>query len=38
MTSYTHTSVLLMQSVDALSLSPGCIAVDGTVGLGGHSE
>ncbi len=38
MTSYTHTSVLLMQSVDALALSPGCIAVDGTVGLGGHSE
>lgn len=38
MTSYTHNSVLLMQSVDALSLSPGCIAVDGTVGLGGHSE
>ena len=38
MTSYTHKSVLLMQSVDALALSPGCIAVDGTVGLGGHSE
>ena len=38
MTSYTHQSVLLMQSVDALALSPGCIAVDGTVGLGGHSE
>ena len=38
MTNYTHKSVLLMQSVDALALSPGCIAVDGTVGLGGHSE
>ncbi|MFR4009073.1 MAG: hypothetical protein ACLT0Y_07245 [Christensenellales bacterium] len=37
MTSYTHTSVLLMQSVDALSLSPGCIAVDGPSGWR-HSE
>lgn len=33
-----HTSVLLHESIDALSLVPGEVFVDCTVGAGGHSE
>lgn len=32
-----HTSVLLHQSIDGLSIVPGDIFVDGTLGSGGHS-
>lgn len=32
-----HTSVLLQESIDGLNLSPGKIALDGTLGGGGHS-
>lgn len=32
-----HTSVLLHESIDGLSLKEGMTVIDGTVGLGGHS-
>ena len=32
-----HVSVLLKQSIDILSLKPGMVVVDGTLGGGGHS-
>ena len=35
---YTHYSVLLNECVEALNVRPGGIYVDGTLGLGGHSE
>ena len=35
---YTHYSVLLNESVEALNVRPDGIYVDGTLGLGGHSE
>ncbi len=34
---HTHTTVLLRESVDGLQLEPRDIAVDGTVGQGGHA-
>ena len=33
-----HYSVLLKESIDALNIRPDGIYVDGTLGLGGHSE
>ena len=33
-----HVSVLLEESIDALNIRPDGIYVDGTLGLGGHSE
>jgi 16S rRNA (cytosine1402-N4)-methyltransferase len=38
MTRYTHTPVLLHECIEGLSLEPGQTIIDGTVGLGGHSE
>ncbi len=38
MNSYTHIPVLLEQTIALLAPAPGQIIVDGTVGLGGHSE
>jgi 16S rRNA (cytosine1402-N4)-methyltransferase len=35
---YLHHSVLLQEIVDFLSVHPGGIYVDGTLGLGGHSQ
>ena len=35
---YKHYSVLLQECVDALCIRPDGIYVDGTLGLGGHSE
>lgn len=35
---YEHKSVLLTESIDGLNIIPNGIYVDGTVGLGGHSE
>jgi len=35
---FSHVSVLLHQSVDALNITPGGIYADGTMGGGGHSE
>jgi 16S rRNA (cytosine1402-N4)-methyltransferase len=35
---YTHIPVLLAQTLALLAPEPGQIVVDGTVGLGGHSE
>ena len=35
---YPHYSVLLNESVEALNIRPDGIYVDGTLGLGGHSE
>ncbi len=35
---YPHYSVLLQESVDALDIRPDGIYVDGTLGMGGHSE
>lgn len=34
----THQSVLLDETVQGLDLSPGEVAIDATVGVGGHSE
>ena len=36
--SNTHTTVLLQEAVDALTVKPGGIYVDGTFGRGGHSR
>lgn len=36
--SNTHTSVLLEESIDALSVMPGGVYIDGTFGRGGHSR
>lgn len=36
--SFNHTSVMLGEAVDMLSVHPGGIYVDGTLGGGGHSE
>jgi len=33
-----HVSVLLNETIDFLNPQPGCLYVDGTLGLGGHSE
>ncbi len=33
-----HVSVLKKQVIDGLNLRPGCLYVDGTVGMGGHAE
>lgn len=38
MTLLKHTSVLLAETLDLLNLKPGMHVVDGTLGLGGHSE
>lgn len=38
MSTYKHSPVLAEECVSALSLEPGMIIVDGTLGLGGHSE
>jgi len=38
MSEYTHIPVLLEQTIALLAPAPGQIMVDGTVGLGGHSE
>ena len=38
MSQYTHISVLLDETIALLDPRPGQIVVDGTVGLGGHSE
>ncbi len=38
MSRYTHISVLLDETIALLDPRPGQIVVDGTVGLGGHSE
>ncbi len=38
MNEYKHVPVLLEQTIALLSPAPGQIIVDGTVGLGGHSE
>ena len=35
---YPHYSVLLHESIDALNIRPDGVYVDGTLGLGGHSE
>lgn len=35
---YPHYSVLLNESIDALNIRPDGVYVDGTLGLGGHSE
>ncbi len=35
---YPHYSVLLQESIDALNIRPDGIYVDGTLGMGGHSE
>ena len=35
---HPHYSVLLQESVDALNIRPDGIYVDGTLGMGGHSE
>ena len=35
---YPHYSVLLNESIEALNLRPDGVYVDGTLGLGGHSE
>ena len=35
---YPHYSVLLRESIEALNIRPDGIYVDGTLGLGGHSE
>ena len=35
---YTHYSVLLNECVEALNIRPEGVYVDGTLGLGGHSE
>ncbi len=33
-----HRTVLLQETIDALDLQPGEVAIDGTLGAGGHSE
>ncbi|MDD4005044.1 MAG: 16S rRNA (cytosine(1402)-N(4))-methyltransferase RsmH [Elusimicrobiaceae bacterium] len=38
MTQWTHKSVLLKETADLLVTEPGGIYLDGTLGLGGHSE
>lgn len=38
MTQFTHKPVLAEECIAHLSLTPGMIIVDGTLGLGGHSE
>ena len=35
---FTHYSVLLQECIDALAIKPDGIYVDGTLGMGGHSE
>ena len=35
---YSHKSVLLHESLDALNIRPDGVYVDGTLGGGGHSE
>lgn len=35
---YGHYSVMLHECIDALSIKPGGIYIDGTLGMGGHSE
>ena len=35
---HQHYSVLLEESVDALNIRPDCVYLDGTLGMGGHSE
>jgi len=35
---YGHYSVLLGESIEALNICPGGIYLDGTLGMGGHSE
>ena len=35
---YTHDPVMLTECLEALNLRPGGIYIDGTAGLGGHSE
>ena len=35
---HPHYSVLLQESIDALNIRPDGIYVDGTLGMGGHSE
>ena len=35
---FTHYSVLLQECIDALNIDPNGIYVDGTLGMGGHSE
>ena len=35
---YKHYSVLLQECIDALDIKPDGISVDGTLGMGGHSE
>ncbi len=37
-TSYGHVTVLLHETVDALALSPGSLAIDCTLGGGGHTR
>ncbi|HQC54124.1 MAG TPA: 16S rRNA (cytosine(1402)-N(4))-methyltransferase RsmH [Clostridia bacterium] len=37
-TSFEHKSVLLEESIDGLNINSNGVYVDGTVGLGGHSE
>ena len=38
MSEYKHVSVLLTPTIELLAPAPGAVIVDGTVGLGGHSE
>ena len=35
---HRHASVLLQESIDALNIRPNGVYVDGTLGMGGHSE
>ena len=37
-TGYGHYSVLLRESIEALRIRPDGVYVDGTLGMGGHSE
>lgn len=38
MTATKHTAVLLQEAIDALQLAPGAVAVDATLGGGGHTR
>lgn len=38
MSTFSHTTVLLRESIEGLSIKPGGVYTDGTLGGGGHSE